>query len=162
MLTYTKNQLTYLVILRMLIGWHFLYEGIVKMWNPQWSAKGYLLSSEWIFGWLFQSMAANDSILSIINFLNIWGLTLIGLFLILGFSVRIASIAGVVLLGFYYLAHPPLIGMSGALPTEGSYLIVNKTLIELFALLVISVFPTSQLIGIDLIIKKFQKQPATE
>ena len=162
MLTYTKNQLTYLVILRMLIGWHFLYEGIVKMWNPQWSAKGYLLNSEWIFGWLFQSMAANDSILSIINFLNIWGLTLIGLFLILGFSVRIASIAGVVLLGFYYLAHPPLIGMSGALPTEGSYLIVNKTLIELFALLVISVFPTSQLVGIDLIIKKFQKQPVTE
>ena len=30
---YTNTQLTALVILRILIGWHFLYEGIVKVIN---------------------------------------------------------------------------------------------------------------------------------
>ena len=32
--TYSESQLTGLVILRILIGWHFLYEGISKLINP--------------------------------------------------------------------------------------------------------------------------------
>ena len=31
--TYSESQLTGLVILRILIGWHFLYEGISKLIN---------------------------------------------------------------------------------------------------------------------------------
>ena len=34
--TYSESQLTGLVILRILIGWHFLYEGISKLINPYW------------------------------------------------------------------------------------------------------------------------------
>src|SRR5215471_4771130 len=33
-------QQTALVILRTLIGWHFLYEGYYKLLSPAWSAEG--------------------------------------------------------------------------------------------------------------------------
>ena len=32
---YTKAQMTWLMMLRLFIGWHFMYEGLVKIMNPQ-------------------------------------------------------------------------------------------------------------------------------
>ena len=52
----------------------------------------------------------------------------------------------------YYLSHPPLIGVKYALPSEGSYLFINKNLIEVFALAVLLVFPTGKHIGLDRLI----------
>jgi thiosulfate dehydrogenase [quinone] large subunit len=49
----------------------------------------------------------------------------------------------------YYLSHPPFIGLQYGLPMEGSYLLVNKTLIELAAMAVLFVFPASRVIGLD-------------
>jgi thiosulfate dehydrogenase [quinone] large subunit len=146
---FTKTQLWMLVILRISIGWHFLYEGIVKVTNPDWSSLGFLLDSKGLFDGIFHSMANNASMVSIINYMNIWGLILIGLSLIAGLLNRPAIISAIVLLAFYYLSHPPLIGVEYLLPSEGSYLFVNKNLIELFALSVILVFPTSRIIGLD-------------
>ena len=57
-----------------------------------------------------------------------------------------------VLLAFYYLSHPPFLNLEYVLPSEGSYLIVNKTLIELGALWVLYLFPTGRIMGIDRII----------
>ncbi len=34
-------------LLRMAIGWHFLYEGVWKLVQENWSAKGFLQSSDW-------------------------------------------------------------------------------------------------------------------
>jgi thiosulfate dehydrogenase [quinone] large subunit len=49
----------------------------------------------------------------------------------------------------YYVCTPPLIGMTYSVPTEGSYLIVNKNLIEMVALGVLALFPTGNIIGLD-------------
>ncbi|MCK4856067.1 MAG: DoxX subfamily, partial [Bacteroidales bacterium] len=57
-----------------------------------------------------------------------------------------------VLLGFYYLSHPPFLNLEYVLPSEGSYLIVNKTLIEMISLWVLWLFPTGRIMGIDRII----------
>lgn len=146
---YSKTQRNLLVALRMVIGWHFLYEGIVKLWNPNWSAGGYLADSAGMFKNLFFWMAGNSSVLQVVDFLNVWGLVLIGLALILGVFTRWAIIAGMVLLAFYYLSHPALINVKYALPSEGSYLFVNKNLIELVTLAVLLVFPTSHIVGLD-------------
>lgn len=148
-LNYSRCQLTLLVTLRVLIGWHFLYEGVAKLSNPDWSSVGFLLDSKWIFSGLFQNMASNPSVLNTVDFLNMWGLVAIGLGLILGFLTRPAIIGGIILLSFYYISHPPFVGITYAMPSEGSYLWVNKNLIELFALAVLFVFPTSRIIGID-------------
>ena len=151
---YTKAQISWLTILRIVIGWHFLYEGLVKLMNPNWSSVGFLLDSRGFLGGVFHDLASNPSTVYIVDLINIWGLILIGLGLILGFLARPACIFGILLLATYYLSHPPFVGLRYALPTEGSYLIVNKNLIELCALIVLSVFPSSKYIGIDRFIFK--------
>jgi thiosulfate dehydrogenase [quinone] large subunit len=143
-----------LVILRVAIGWHFLYEGFTKLLNPDWTSLGYLMDSEGWFEGLFLSMAGNSTLLNILDFLNIWGLILIGAGLILGLFTSVAIIAGMVLLGFYYLSHPPIIGATYVIPSEGNYLWVNKNLIELLTLWVILLFPTWKTVGIDRFIFK--------
>jgi thiosulfate dehydrogenase [quinone] large subunit len=67
----------------------------------------------------------------------------------LGLLEKISAIAGMVLLGFYYLSHPPLAGLGYIIPSEGNYLIINKTLIEFFAMWVLYHFPTGREIGLD-------------
>lgn len=151
---YTRFQLFWLVTLRVMIGWHFLYEGMVKVVNPNWSSVGYLLDSEGFLQSFFYSLAANSNMVNVIDFLNIWGLIAIGLGLILGCFSRLALLSGILLLGFYYLSHPPFIGLKYSMPMEGSYLIVNKILIELSAMVVLLIFPTSKRIGIDRFIFK--------
>lgn len=146
---YSKSQLYLLVALRVVIGWHFLYEGIIKLANPNWSSVGFLLDSQGIFSGFFHSLASNPDVLSVVDTLNIAALTLIGLGLILGSFTRLATIGGIVLLAFYYLSHPPFVGLKYAMPMEGNYLVVNKNLIELMALCVLLVFPTGTILGLD-------------
>ena len=153
----SKMQVFWLAVLRVLIGWHFLYEGLVKLTNPNWSAVGYLLDSEGLFKGLFYRMAGSETLLAAVDFINVWALILIGLVLILGVLEKPALLGGVALLALYYLSHPPFVGLKYGLPTEGSYLIVNKVLIELVAMLVLFYFPTSQRIGLCRLITNLKK-----
>lgn len=155
---YTNTQTFLLVMLRIIIGWYFLYEGLVKIANPDWTSFGYLMDSKGMFAGLFQSMAANANLVAIIDWLNMWGLTLIGLGLILGLLTRIALFAGILLLALYYLSHPPMASITYLFPQEGSYLWVNKTLIEIFALAVLLVFPTGNIFGLDRFITRISKK----
>jgi thiosulfate dehydrogenase [quinone] large subunit len=144
-----------LVLLRILIGWHFLYEGVIKAYNPSWTAKGYLLSASILkpfFSWL-----ASDSLISTVNLLNIAGLVAVGISLLIGLKVRWGCVAGILLLAFYYLAHPPFSSLPQG-PAEGSYWVVNKNLIEIAALLVIYQFPLTNLFGLESL---FLKNKAT-
>ena len=87
-----------------------------------------------------------------------WGLTIVGLSLILGFMSRYGAIAGFVFVLLYYFFAPPFIGLEYSKPGEGSYIIVNKNLIEACALYVLYLFPTSQLIGFDRLILSIQSK----
>lgn len=138
-----------LVALRLLIGWHFLYEGLAKLLNPYWTSAGYLAESQWWFKGVFIAVAASPTAVTIVDYVNMWGLTLIGLALMLGLFTRAATVGGMVLLALYYIAAPPFVGYSYGMPTEGSYLIVNKVLIELAALAVLFTHPTGQTFGLD-------------
>jgi thiosulfate dehydrogenase [quinone] large subunit len=146
---YSTFQLTALVALRMLIGWHFLYEGLVKLFSPYWTAANYLAESRGLLSGIFHSWSSSPGVMGVVDIINIWGLIIVGLLLVLGFVTREATIAGILLLALYYLAAPPLLGFTYAMPTEGSYVIVNKVLIELAALTVVALFPTSHIIGLD-------------
>ena len=148
-------QLYGLVTLRILIGWHLLYEGIAKLLNPYWSSAAFLLDAKWIFSGVAEWMVATPSILSLVDNLNIWGLTLIGACLMLGLFGRHVSLAGMLLVLVYYLFTPSFWWLEYARPGEGSYLIVNKNLIEACALFVIYLFPTSKIIGLDRLLFKY-------
>jgi thiosulfate dehydrogenase (quinone) large subunit len=153
--TYNVPQLFLLVALRIAIGWHLMYEGIVKLLQDNWTAYAFLMDSKGMFSGFFRGLATNPVALSISNQLNMWGLTLIGFALITGIFTRYAKIGGIVLLLFYYLAQPPLMMAEYMLPGEGSYLWVNKNLIELLALAVLYVFPTAHIIGLDRLLKRY-------
>ncbi|MBE0676914.1 MAG: DoxX family membrane protein [Bacteroidales bacterium] len=147
--SFNRMQVTGLVALRLLAGWLFLYEGMVKVLNPDWTSAGFLLDSGGFLSGFFRSLAADPATLSVVDFMNEWGLVAIGLGLITGCLTRVALVSGMVLLGFYYLSHPPVIGARYAVPSEGSYLWVNKNLIQLVAMFVLYHFPTEHILGID-------------
>jgi thiosulfate dehydrogenase [quinone] large subunit len=153
---FTKLQLTTLVVLRIVIGWHCLYEGITKVMNPGWTAVGFLSESKWILSGISGWIIAHSGVLNTVDFLNTWGLVAIGLGLILGLFSRPAAIAGTVLLLIYFLCNPPMVGLEYSVPLEGSNLVVSKTLIEAIALFVVALFPTSQIVGLDLFVARFK------
>ena len=154
---YRSMQLFALTFLRVLIGWHFLYEGLVKLYTPGgWSAELFLANSVGPFSLVFKSLTSSPAILNIVNQANIWGLIAIGLSLFLGIFTKPFKIMGMVLLFLYYISYPPFAAYSVSAPVEGSYWIVNKNLVELGALLVLYYFPSSHITGIDRYLKKIK------
>jgi uncharacterized membrane protein YphA (DoxX/SURF4 family) len=147
--TLTRTQNLLLAMLRITIGWHFLYEGISKMLIPDWTSAGYLENSRWLLSRFFHWIASNGTVLTIVDWMNIVGLTLVGLALVIGLFTRFASICGILLLALYYIANPPFVGTDFGIPLEGHYLAVNKNLVEMVALLLIAVFPGRLLPGLD-------------
>ena len=75
-----------------------------------------------------------------------------GVLLILGLFTRLASLGGIGFILLFYLGNPPFVGYFYSLPTEGSYLIVNKNLVELCALVVILVTGSGRFAGLDRIL----------
>ena len=98
-------------------------------------------------------MAANPNVLEIVNPLNMWGLTahrprpdprLL--------HARGRRLGHLVVILLYYLCNPPFVGYFYSIPTEGSYLVVNKNLVELAALAVVLVTGSGRAAGLDRII----------
>jgi thiosulfate dehydrogenase [quinone] large subunit len=145
----TSTQKLLLVALRLATGWHFLYEGLAKLANPNWTSAGYLFDSAGFMKNFFFTLAGNPDVLKVVDFLNIRGLILIGLGLLFGAFTRAAIISGIGLLIFYYLSHPPFVGLKYAVPSDGSYLVINKMVLEALALGVLLVFPTWKEWGLD-------------
>jgi uncharacterized membrane protein YphA (DoxX/SURF4 family) len=141
----SKPVAAVLLCLRLAIGWQLLYEGLVKLLTPGWTAAPYLLLSRGFFHWL----GSSPGLLRAVDFLNTWGLILIGIALILGVVTRVASASGIALLALYYLAQPPLIRTDYRIPVEGHYLVVNTNLVELLALVIFLFLPAGALWGVD-------------
>jgi uncharacterized membrane protein YphA (DoxX/SURF4 family) len=160
-ISWPKLMPAMLVVIRMAIGWHLLYEGISKLMAPAWSSYNFLMMSRWILGDFFKWMAQHSGALAVADFLNIWGLIFIGIALVFGVFTRMAAASGVLLLSLYYIANPPFIGLEYGVPSEGSYLIVNKNLIELLVLVVFIVLPSAMVPGIDRL-WKYLKQKREE
>lgn len=138
-----------LVVLRLVIGWHFLFEGLVKLADPNWSSAGYLRNSQWLLADVFHRIANDPTLLRVVDLLNEWGLTFIGLGLLLGCFTRLAGLAGAMLLGLYYVANPPFLAGHNGIRLEGSYLFLDKNLVECAALLVLACIPTGKFMGLD-------------
>jgi thiosulfate dehydrogenase [quinone] large subunit len=151
-----------LVSLRTLIGWHFLYEAYYKLaspaWSPgggpltPWSAAGYLKGATGPLAGIFQRLI-NAGYTTWIDRTVKVALLLIGLSLLLGLFTRVGAFGALLFLGLFYLLYVPTIGVPQP-NAEGTYLIVNKTLIEAAAVLVLILFDTGQIAGLDLLFKR--------
>lgn len=153
-----NKTLSAISIMRILIGWHFLFEGVMKLYNPGWSAKAYLVSAETMTG--FYQWLAGDSLIGIVDTMNVVVLILVGLTLTLGFMEKQGTLCGIGLLILYYFAHPAFMN-SAQLGAEGNYWIVNKNLIEVAALLVLYMIPTGSFFGLGVFRKTSTKLKTT-
>jgi thiosulfate dehydrogenase [quinone] large subunit len=150
--TFVRTPMIAITVLRVLVGWHFLYEGLTKLTAPSWTAVGYLKQAKGPLADQFRSLATRPDLLANADLITMWGLTIVGVCLILGLFTRLASLAGIGFILLFYLAAPPLIGYFYAIPSEGSYLIVNKNLVEAAALVVILLTGSGRFAGLDRIV----------
>lgn len=137
----TKSQKISLFLLRISMGWVFLYAGISKFRNPNWSAAGYLKSAK-TFPELYQWLASPE-ILPVVNFLNEYGQILIGISLILGILVRYSSISAALMMILYYFAvlQFPKIGANAY--------IVDDHIIYALALIVLCASRAGRIYGLE-------------
>ena len=153
----SRAQQVWLVALRTLIGWHFLYEGYVKLLTPSWgadglpvnawSSAGYLRGATGPFAGLFHGLASSPWIGNI-DLLVAVTLAAVGLALMLGLLTQLACAGGITMLALFYVSAIPISGLAEP-RTEGAYLLVNKNLIELAALAVLFSFRTGRVAGFD-------------
>lgn len=123
--TYMTSKVTSF-LLRISIGWYMFYAGITKVIDPNWSAEGYLKGAKILTG--LYSWFASPAVLPYINFINAWGLTLLGISLILGAWVKYSAPLGAILMILYYL---PL----GIIHPDTHSMIVDDHIIFTFVLL---------------------------
>ena len=148
------NNLVF-TILRMAIGWHFLYEGASKLFTGNWTSQSYLANTSGFLSVFYHFLAASPMLLKIVDLINVYGLVLIGLALFIGLFTRLAALSGVILLTLYYFAYPPF-GASLLSVGDGHLFIVDKIFIEALILMFI-LFYKQQGIGIDTIIRQFRE-----
>jgi thiosulfate dehydrogenase [quinone] large subunit len=156
----TGFQQTSLVLLRTLVGWHFLYEGLYKLWAPAWSRSGAPLPAFSAAGYLrgaasgpladFFHALATPRLLPVLDALMPIALALVGLSLMLGLFTRAGTWGALGLLALFYLSSIPTSGVHQA-GAEGAYLLVNKNLVEAAAVLVLLSFDTGRIAGLDLL-----------
>ncbi len=88
-------------------------------------------------------------LLEISDFVVKWGLLILGGCLMLGLLARPASLATALLVFSFYIAMVPMPGWPESPKAEGHYLLINKTLIEVIALLALAFIPTGRWAGLD-------------
>ena len=150
--TFDHAPMIAITALRVLVGWHFLYEGLTKLTAPSWTAAGLSQTGQGTAGRVVRWLTTRPDLLANTDAITMWGLTIVGLCLILGLFTRLASLAGIGFILLFYLAAPPFVGYFYAIPSEGSYLIVNKNLVELSALVVILLTRSGRFAGLDRIV----------
>lgn len=113
-----KLQSFALWLLRVIMGWFYFYAGITKVMDPKWTSLGYMKSAQ-SATWLFQSLQ-NPQVLSIVDFLVQWGLTLLGVSLLLGLFIRLSAYLGMLLMFLLYLPilKFPMVGLHSYLVDE--------------------------------------------
>lgn len=135
-----------LVGLRVSLGAYFFYAGVSKIINPAWTAEGYLKGAQ-TFPALYEWFARPD-VLPIINALNEWGLTLVGVSLILGALTRVGALAGITIMALYYF--PAL-----KFPYAGTHAyIVDDHIIFIFAFALLATLNAGRVWGLDKILAK--------
>jgi thiosulfate dehydrogenase (quinone) large subunit len=138
-----------LITLRVALGWLFFYAGITKVLNPDWSAAGYLSGAKTFTG-LYEWLAS-PAILPVTNFLNQWGLTLIGLALILGLWTKASSYLGILLMALYYI---PILDF----PMAGSHsYLIDEHIIYILAFIVLIQFKAGNRCSLDSLFRKRRK-----
>jgi len=147
----TQSQKKAVFLLRMALGALFLYAGIAKLMNPEWTSVGYLAGAQTLSG--FYGWLALPQNITWVDMLNEWGLFLVGATLMLGVGTRIAASLGVLIMALYYI---PTLNFPYA--GEHAY-IVDEHIIYIAGFIVLVVFNAGIYWGIDGMIQRSRQLP---
>lgn len=135
-----KSSIAIIVLIRVVLGWLMFYSGITKLLEPGWSAAGFLQNSTYgPLKDLFLVFASNPVVDSLVMF----GLTLIGLSLILGLFVKLSSFFGIILMILFYLPRFP--------PQTG---VVDQHIIYILLFFMFIIIGAGRYLGLDYYIRK--------
>lgn len=134
-----------LFLLRTSLGFMFFSSAFSKIINQDWSALGYLEKAKTFSG--FYQWLASPANIGWVNFLNAWGMLLIGLALVFGFATKLASFFGILLMLLYYL---PILQF----PYADKNLIVDQHIIYILVFLLLISFDAGKIWGLDNLFKK--------
>ncbi|MFY9463143.1 MAG: DoxX family protein [Candidatus Sungiibacteriota bacterium] len=137
----TQWQKISLFLLRISMGWLFFWAGITKILNPAWSAVGYLHNAKTFAD--FYTWLASPAMLPLINFVNAWGLTLLGVSLILGIGVRLSAFFGAALMILYYI---PILDFPYPNPRA---FIIDEHIIYALALILLAALRAGRIGGLE-------------
>lgn len=101
-MTESKLDRSVIFILRILMGWTFLYAGAWQIWD-NFDTAGFL--NHVVTFHAFFSIFAQPAVLPLTDVMVKWGHLLIGLSLLSGLLVRVSGPFGVLLMITYYFAH---------------------------------------------------------
>ncbi len=133
---------TILVLLRISIGWVFLYAASHQVFVPGWSISGFLTHTK-TFNGLF-SYFTGPVIAPIVSFMVSYGHLLIGLSLITGLMVRVSAFFGIFLMMTYWMAHMdfPYIG-------DKNSFIIDFHVVDAIVLWLLIVKNSGHIFGLD-------------
>lgn len=140
-----KLQKVALVSLRIAIGWLFLYSGLMKVCDPNWTSAGFLTNAK-NFKDLFDFMLM-PGVLPVVDFLNAWGQLFIGASLVVGLLVPVSAVLGILLMILYYLA-----GVNFPYPSSSSF-IVDSHIIYSLSLFVLFAANAGRYFGLDRVLR---------
>ena len=137
----------WIAVLRVITGYWFLHAGFTKfsfVAGEPFDASGYLLNASGspISG-LFTWVASTPWMLEFTNFMIPMGEFLIGLGLVVGALVRLASFFGGVLMVFFYLGN-----------ADWAHGLVNGDLMGLMLFVTLGILGAGRVLGLDAILEK--------
>ncbi len=132
----------FVVLLRILLAWVFLYAASHQAFEPGWSAAGFLANTK-TFNFLFAPLAS-PGLAPVISFLVAWGHLLIGLSLLAGLALRVSAAFGALLMILYWMAH-----MDFPFITNTNNFIVDDHIIYGVVLVMLIVVKAGHVWGLD-------------
>lgn len=146
---------------RLLMGWVFLTAGIGKLTGEPFDATGYLANVDPASpaAGLYGTMAANPTLMELINVAVPWGQVLIGVGLLVGGLVRVAALFGALQMTAFYFGNWELAGAYEVLTG-----FVTSELVYLAVLVAIGALAAGRYWGLDAMIarRETDEEPITE
>ena len=142
----TKSLSFYIVLLiaRVLLGGLMLEAGINKLISGTFSISGYLANGTGPFAQWFATLIPSSPVL---NSVVISGEIIIGIALIFGLLLRLASLLGAIMMLLYYLPYLP--------PSQGW---INQQIIYMAVFIVLMFAGIGYFLGVDIITQKYEKR----
>ena len=147
----------FVLALRLMMGFAFLYAGLEKILAAGWSAQGYLLNVAATNGnpleGLFLWMGQTEWFLAVVNIAVPWGELLIGLALIVGAVVRLAAFFGAVMMLLFYFGNWSV-----------EHGLINGDFVYMLVFLAVAAFGAGRILGLDAVIEQYEidGQPLVE